>query len=125
MKSCVVLGVLLCIILLTASCQASAPTTAEPGTPAWITGVETCPSSKEYGQLVVKSVNLYRSELVDTANVIASVPHGAKIELLSSSKNSEGTVKIRYQGKIGYVQNLFVVQYDPATGVQPDKSSCL
>lgn len=117
--------VLSCIILLIAGCQTSTPATAEPGAPAWVSGVESCPSSREYGQLVVRSVNLYQSEQVDLADVIASVPHGARIELISSSRNSEGTVKIRYQGTIGYVQSLFVVRYDPATGVQPDESSCL
>lgn len=87
---------------------------------AWISGVESCPSHPDFGQQVTDKANLYRSRKM--LPPVTPVPHGARVEVLE--EDSEGLVKIRFQGRVGYVQAIFIVDYDPAQGVRPDETHC-
>lgn len=87
---------------------------------AWISGVESCPSHPDFGQQVVDKANLYPRR--DMLPPVTPIPHGARVEVLE--EDSEGLVKIRYRGQAGYVQVIFIVDYDPAQGVRPDEANC-
>lgn len=94
----------------------------EKSRPAWINGIETCKTSKEYGQLVAPDIGFYVSTEVNPATRMALIPHGTKVEVFDFA---DGMQYIRYNGTMGYVQSVFVVNYDPATGVKPSTVGCL
>jgi len=96
---------------------------SESGKLGWISGVDTCPESVEYGLLIAKIVNLYPTVDVNPLNRLGSIPHGTKVEVLTTDAN-RGMTRVRYIGTIGYVQSLFVIDYDPRSGIQPDPESC-
>lgn len=67
--------------------------------------------------------NVYLTSDVNPLNRLGSISHGAKIEVLAMDA-SRGMTGVRYAGKTGYVQSLYVIDYDPAAGVQPDQRVC-
>ena len=110
---------LITVLLLITGCSSQAKVIKV----GWVSGYETCPTHKEFGILVVNSVHLYHSSNVSPADIIEKIPHAAKVEVIQESSQN-GTVKVRYEGTIGYIQDLFLVDYDPTGPVQPDESQC-
>lgn len=88
----------------------------------WVSGVDDCPSSPEYGELVAPVAGFYKTPDVGL-NRHGVIPHGSKVELLTTFDPS-GMVKIRYEGREGYVQGIMLVSYDPREGVKPNPETC-
>ncbi|MCP4594856.1 hypothetical protein [Neptuniibacter sp.] len=111
--------VVVCCVAVAIASGSRTPPTASLRT-AWINGIDKCPDSIEYGQLVMEAVNLYSNQ--DTPiPPLAHIPHGAQIEVLEEAANPLGLCKVRYDNQEGYVQNMFVVDYDPTQEDGPDK----
>ena len=130
-KVIVILLVLICVALIIANIvirqnrtrSVNLATVAEAGWLGWISGVDSCPESIEYGLLIAKIVNLYPTSDVNPLNRLGSILHGAKVEVLATD-TKRGMTRVRYTDKIGYVQSLFVIGYDPTSGIQPDQGIC-
>ena len=87
---------------------------------AWINGIDKCPDCAEYDQLVMEIVNLYSNQDAPVPP-LTHIPHGAQIDVLEEAVTPPGLCKVRYDGQEGYVQNMFVVDYDPIQENGPDK----
>lgn len=97
--------------------------THEFGQPAWISGIDDCPTSFEFGDLVAPNATFFRSINADFTDTFTPIAHRTKVERLTSL-NRQGLVKVRYGGNVGYVQGILLVSYDPGGGVKPDQQSC-
>jgi hypothetical protein len=101
--------------------------TPEPPTPTpvpyWISGVQRCPSSDYYGELETETAGLYSEIDMGPQNQILRMPHGSRV-VYYPEESTESMCRIEFKGRSGYVQCMFLVTYDPATGVQPDESQC-
>lgn len=81
---------------------------------AWIEGRETCPESAEYRQLVAPKIRLWKSQ--DMFQAVTTIPHGAPVRVIQD----RGTwFHIDYVGLQGYVQAIFIVDYNPLKTFEP------
>jgi len=111
-KVIVIVLILICVALIVANIvirqnrtrSVNLATVAEAGWLGWISGVDSCPESIEYGLLIAKIVNLYPTSDVNPLNRLGSIPHGAKVEVLATD-TKRGMTRVRYTDKIGYVQS--------------------
>lgn len=102
--------------------RSGASTPAKKITYGWVSGVETCPTSKRYGELIFKEAAfLHRPKGESTGGAIDNIPHGARIEVIADGGS---TLQIKYKGTVGYIDSILVIDYDPANGIRPDKTAC-
>ena len=99
----------------------AANTPREAGQPAWISGIDDCPTSNEYGVQVVPGANFWKTR--EMMSNFGLIPHGAQVERLGDLHRND-MIRVRYKGNVGYVQGLLLVDYDPAQGMRPDPTSC-
>ena len=99
------------------------PHPSRPIGQGWISGIEDCPDSGEYGQQVVNGATLYNDR--DMMPPVTKIPHGQQVEILEYA-GEDGLVKVRNGSKIGFVQDILIVGYDPTKEkVQPKPEDCL
>lgn len=85
----------------------------------YVSGVTDCPTSPDYGLLVTDGATVYNADGLPTRQRIY---HGSRVDILA--EESGGFYRVRYAGRIGYVQSLMLVDYDPAQGVRPKPADC-
>jgi hypothetical protein len=88
----------------------------------WINHFDVCPSSNEYGVLVSDKVNAYDNPKL-SGFLVTHIPHGAQVEILEESVGYSAW-KVRYNGRVLYVDCPFVSDYDPSQGVKPNANNC-
>jgi hypothetical protein len=86
----------------------------------WVNGIDRCPTSADYGDVVVDAPHLYRD--IQFLEIAAEVPHGQQVELIQEFPDS-GKVYVEW-GVTGYMDSIFVSKYDPASDLQPDDTHC-
>jgi hypothetical protein len=81
---------------------------------AFIEARDTCPKSPEYRLQVALGANLWESPGVNTG--LGIIPHGKTIGVISEDAE---WANVDYDGKRGYVQSFFLVDYDPKAEIRP------
>lgn len=89
---------------------------------AWVSTIDNCPSSSEYGIQVAPGANLWRTPDMRSGAIVL-IPHGQKVDVYSNP-DLHGMVKIGWFRYDGYVQSYLLLNYDPTTGVKPDSKNC-
>ena len=89
---------------------------------AWTNAFIKCPTEPDYGELMSRGVPMW--EDFPQLEFARDIPHGTKIALLTDDPNQRGTYRVRVDGDEGYVPASLITDYDPADGVQPDRSLC-
>lgn len=120
---CVVCAGLSGLYLYAASLPQPAPT-PEPIAvrQAWVNRIASCPDDPEYGDLIAPTLNMYSAAEFAPNLIIAEIPHGAQIDVISET---DVVIRARWNGIYGWLDPWYTVNYDPANGVQPDTSKCL
>lgn len=88
----------------------------------YINGAVDCPMSPEFGEIVAPQVNVWAEP--DSIEKIGELSHGAKIDVLRGGET--GWYRIGYGSRVGWVQSVMVVDYDPTTEeIRPNEADCL
>jgi len=115
-----VLGIVLFAVVSLASnriCPGCKPTRS-----AWVSGLDECPQSTTYGDLVSEQANLYYDAELNEWR--GTLDHRTPVEVLQELPD-RGVMVVEGGGKRGYIQDVFIVDYDPAGGIQgPEPEYC-
>ena len=91
--------------------------------PYWISGFNRCPTSEYYKDLETDTAGIYSEIDMGPQNVIMRIPHGSQIRYFPD-ESDESMCRVDYGDVEGFVQCMFLVDYDPEEGVRPDESQC-
>jgi hypothetical protein len=89
---------------------------------AFIEARDTCPDSPEYRSQVAQGATLW--DQAGTGSNSGIIPHGKIVGVISEDAE---WAHIDYDGKGGYIQSFFLVDYDPLAKIEPatGKRHCL